>query len=41
MDFRDIINKEKEIEYANLIKSKNKYINIKSDYFLQKLFNII
>jgi len=39
MDSKDIINTEKEIEKLNLIKSKNKLINIKSDYFLQKLFN--
>ena len=39
MDSKDIINKEKEIEKLNLIKPKNKYINIKSDYFIQKLFN--
>ena len=41
MDSKDIINKEKEIEKLNLIKPKNKYINIKSDYFIQKLFNNI
>ena len=39
MDSKDIINTEKEIEKLNLIKSKNKLINIKSDYFLQKLFD--
>ena len=39
MDTKDIINKEKEIEKLNLIKPKNKYMKIKSDYFLQKLFN--
>ena len=41
MDSKDIINKEKEIEKLNLIKPKNKYMKIKSDYFLQKLFNNI
>ena len=39
MDSKDIINIEKEIEKLNLIKSKNNLINIKSDYFLQKLFD--
>ena len=39
MDSKDIINKDKEIEKLNLIKPKNKYMKIKSDYFLQKLFN--
>ena len=39
MDSKDIINTEKEIEKLNLIKSKNKLINIKSDYFLQRLFD--
>ena len=32
MESKDIINTEKEIEKLNLIKSKNKLINIKSDY---------
>ena len=41
MDSKDIINKEKENEKLYLIKPKNKYINIKSDYFMQKLFNIM
>jgi len=36
---KDIINNEKKIEKLNLIKSKNKFINIKSDYFIQKLFD--
>ena len=39
MDSKDIISNEKKIEKLNLIKSKNKLINIKSDYFIQKLFN--
>ena len=38
MDPKDIINTEKEIEKLNQIKSKNKFINLKSDYFIQKLF---
>ena len=38
MDSKDIINNEKNIEKLNLVKSKNKFINIKSDYFIQKLF---
>ena len=41
MDSKDIINTEKEIEKLNLIKSKNKFINLKSDYFMQKLFDYI
>ena len=39
MDSKDIINKEKKIEKINLIKLNNKFINIKSDYFIQKLFD--
>ena len=38
MDSKDIINNEKKIEKLNIIKSKNKLINIKSDYFIRKLF---
>ena len=38
MDSKDIINTGKKIEKLNLIKSKNIFINIKSDYFIQKLF---
>ena len=41
MDSKDIINTEKEIEKLNLIQSKNKFINLKSDYFIQKLFDYI
>ena len=41
MDSRDIRNTEKEFEKLNQIKSKNKLINIKSDYFIQLLFNNI
>ena len=37
MDPKDIINKE--IEKLNSIKSKNKFINLKSDFFMQKLFD--
>ena len=39
MESKDIINTEKENEKLNLIKSKNKFINLKSDYFIQKLFD--
>ena len=39
MNSKDIINKEKEIEKLNRIKTKKKYIKIKSDYILKKLFN--
>jgi len=39
MDSKDIINIEKKIEKLKIIKSKNKFINIKSDYFIQKLFD--
>ena len=41
MDSKDIINTKKEIEKLNRIESKNKFINLKSDYFIQKLFNNI
>ena len=41
MDSKDIINTEKEIEKLNLFKSKNKLINLKSDYFIQKFFDYI
>ena len=41
MNSKDIINTEKEIEKLNLIKSKNKFIYLKSDYFMQKLFDNI
>ena len=37
MDSKDIINTNK-IEKLNIIKSINKFINIKSDYILKKLF---
>ena len=41
MESKDIINTEKEIEKLNQIKSKNKFINLKSDFFIQKLFGIM
>ena len=41
MNSKDIIKTEKQIEKLNIIKSKNKFINIKSDYFIQKVFGII
>ena len=37
MEFKDIINTEN----TKKIKSKNKFINLKSDYFIQKLFDNI
>ena len=40
MKSKDIINPEKEIEKFILNKSKNKFINIKSDYILKRLFGI-
>ena len=39
MNSKDIINTEKEFEKLTNIKSKNVFINIKSDYFIRKLFN--
>jgi hypothetical protein len=39
MDSKDIINTEKEFEKLTNIKSKNVFINIKSDYFIRKVFN--
>ena len=39
MESKDIINTEKETEKLKLIKSKNKFVNLKSDYFIQKLFD--
>ena len=41
MDSKDIIKTEKEIEKINPIKIKNKFMNLKSDYFFQKLFNYL
>ena len=38
---KDKIDTGKEIENSNKIKSKNKFINIKSDYILKRLFGII
>ena len=39
MDSKDILDNEKE--ELNQINSKNKLKKLKSDYFLQKVFNII
>ena len=39
MEPKDAINTEKEIEKLSQIKSKNKFINIKSDYILKRLFS--
>ena len=39
MESKDIIKTEKEIEKLSLIKSKNKFTDIKSNYILKKLFN--
>jgi len=41
MDPKDTIITEKEIEKLNQIKPKNKFISLKSDYFMRKLFGII
>ena len=41
MKSKDIINADKENEKTNAIKSKNNLMIIKSDYFIQKLFNNI
>ena len=41
MDSKDIINTGKESEKLSLTKSKNKFIYLKSDYFLQKIFDNI
>ena len=41
MESKDVINTEKEIEKLKLNKSKNMFVNLKSDYFLQKLFGYI
>ena len=38
MDSKDIINTEKKSEKLKIIESKNKFINIESDNFIQKLF---
>ena len=39
MESKNIINTFKKIKKLNLIKSKKKFINIKSNYILKKLFN--
>ena len=41
MESKDTINTEKEIEKSNQIKSKNQFINLKSNYILKRLFGII
>ena len=41
MKSKDIINADKENSKINVIKSKNNLMNIKSDYFIKKLFDII
>ena len=41
MDSKDIIKTEKKIEKYNQIKSKNKFKNIKNNYILRKVFNVI
>ena len=41
MEPKDSINTKKEIEKLNIIKTMNKFINIKSDYFIQNLFDNI
>ena len=39
MDPKDIINTKENIEKLNQIKSLNKFLNIKSFYFIQKVFD--
>ena len=41
MKLKDLINTGKEIEKLNRVKPKNKFINIKSNYILKKLFGIV
>ena len=41
MESKDTINTGNEIEKSNQIKSKNKFMNLKSDFFLSKLFDIM
>ena len=41
MDPKDITKTAKEIEKLNQIKLKNKFINLKSDYILKRLFGIM
>ena len=41
MDPKDITKTAKEIEKLNQIKLKNKFINLKSDYFMRKIFGIM
>ena len=39
MDSKDIINTEKQVEKSAKIKSKNKFVGLKSNYILKKLFD--
>ena len=41
MEPKDIVNTGKEIEKLNQVKPKNKFINLKSDYFMRKIFGIM
>ena len=41
MDPKDTTNNGKGIEKLNQIKSKNKFINLKSNYILKRLFGIM
>ena len=41
MESKDTINNGKEIEKSNQIKSKNQFINLKSNYILKRLFCIM
>ena len=41
MESKDIIDTEKEIEKLNINKAKNKFISLKSNYILKRLFNNI
>ena len=41
MEYKDILNKIKNQEQSKLINSSNKLKNLKSDYFIQKLFDYL
>ena len=41
MESKDINNTKKEIEKLNRNKSKNKFINLKCDSFMRKIFGIM
>ena len=41
MEAKDLINTKKEMKKLDIIKTMNKFINIKSDYFIQNLFDNI